>query len=252
MMNLFVCPRLPEGAALELLGELGRTLRRDGVPGVMNMVQPAHKAASPAATGRAITSPQLRELRSRIMADVRPDQTGDQRGFDLRLGQALAKHLPFPVSDLSHGATWNFLTLCLFPDLLCRRFPDLSKDRAVANNRRRNVLQRVWLRERALGAVIHRSDVQLSEDEFEQIMGRSSMVRITGLPALFAEELVAAQASNRSEELARRMGKWIIRKTGAIVLDGLNEDQLRLVVHEAANRALGELQPDGETFDLAG
>ena len=254
-MSHLVCPRLPEGAALELLGEINRTLRKGGVASVREMVQTAHKAASPASTGRAITVQQLGQLRNRIVngvTDAGTSRPADQRQFDLMLGEVLVRHLPFSVSDLSHGATWNFLTLCLLPDLLCRRFPDLSKDRALSNNRRRNILQRVWLRERALGEVIHRPEVQLSEDEFEQIMGRSSMVRIPGLPAMFAEELIATQSANRPEELARLMGKWIIRKTGAIVLDGLNTEQLRDVVRESAARAIAEFTTDDASLDLAG
>ncbi len=254
-MNVLVCPRLAEGAALQLLGEINRTFRKGGVASVGEMIQLAHKSASPAATGRAVTVHELSRLRSQITLAVKEAgslRTGDNRQFDLALGKALAMHLPFSVSDLSHGETWNFLTLCLFPDLLCHRFPDLSKDRALSNNRRRNILQRVWLRERALGQVIHRPEVQLSEDEFEQIMGRSSMVRIIGLPAMFAEELVALKSEGRPEELARRMGKWIIRKTGGIVLDGLDASQLRDTVRESADRASAEFEAEEESLDLTG
>lgn len=255
MMNNTVCPRLPEGAALELLGEINRNLGKGGMASVRDMVQLNHKAASPAATGRAISVQELSRLRNQVTTDLRDVdslRTGDHRQFDLTLGNALSKHLQFSVSDLAHGETWNFLTLCLFPDLLCHRFPDLSKDRALSNNRRRNVLQRVWLRERAFGEVIHRTEIQLSEDEFEQVMGRSSMVRIPGLPTMFAEELFATQPENRPEELARRMGKWIIRRTGAIVLDGLTSSQLRGIIRESADRALSELESVEKSLDLAG
>lgn len=241
-MSGLVCPRLYEGAARARVKDIAQAASRGGMSAVRGLITYEHRDAIPVETGRPISSRELLELRTRVVEHVNVDEQQLNRDFDLKLGRALRVELPFITSDLFHGETWNFLTLCIFPDYLYKRFPDLSEDRAIAGTRRRNALQRVWIRERLLGEVLHLPEVRLKEDELEQVIGRSSIARVPGLPVIMVEELVRSWPGSRPEQLARLLGKRIVQQTGVLHLDALSRSQLRDVIRRCAEASAEELR----------
>lgn len=241
-MTTKVCPRLGRTDALALFEEIRMAHERDGSRVLIDFIRFGHDRAAPAETGRPISEAELRDMRRSVLEQLyrdgahMPDST-----FDLRLGAILHREMPFVHSDLFHDGTWNFLTLCVFPDLLYRRFPNPGRDRATATTRRRNVLQRVWLREHLLGDLIHRPGISLSEDEFVQLLERGSIARVPGLIGIMVEAMVEVAPTGRPEALSRELLKRVVQQTGVVLLEALSADQLRALVRAEADAAMATI-----------
>lgn len=187
-----------------------------------------HPKAVPAATGgRRVELDDLRQLRTAVLESVQSITEDDQRGFDRTLGQVLNENLDISASDAAHKETWNFLTLMMFPDLLVRRFPDLHQDRALGGQR--NVLRRVWLRERIVGEDGYCTERPLSEDEYVQILERSATARVPGLSRLLGSIVAGLVVLNR-EDFTRALMRRVSRLTGPLELAVYDEHELRAVV----------------------
>lgn len=216
-------PRVSNGLAEQTLKELRAE------PGAAHeFVALEHPKAVPAATGgRRAELEELRQLRTAVLARLESIGDDDQRGFDRVLGQALSENLDISASDAAHKETWNFLTLMVFPDLLVRRFPDLHRDRALGGQR--NVLRRVWLRERIIGKDGYSTERPLSEDEYVQILERSATARIPGLSRILGATIAGLTVVNR-EDFTRTLMRRVSRLTGPLELALYDEHQLRATV----------------------
>lgn len=229
---MLLYPRLTSALALAELEHLRAF--GDGEAGLL--VRFAHPKAVPAATGgRRADETDLRELRESVMIILEEDDTSSKAGFDRALGRALHGCLQISRADAAHPETWNFLTLLVFPDILVRRFPDLHKDRALGS--KRNVLRRVWLRERVIGSVAYSTDSPLQEDEYVQIEERPVTARIPHLAQSVARHLVTINVENRSV-LTRQVMLRLTRLTGPLDLACLPSAQLDRLVQETVAEAL--------------
>lgn len=239
-------PELQRGPALEVLGDVRRAWKK-GVHEVERLRAISHPRAFAAPTGgSAATDRDLRDLRDAVDADI--DQLaqsggrGDsvQREFDLVLGRSLHRHWRGSPAGASREGVWNFLTLVMFPQLLCRRFGDLPEPRALGTPR--NVLRRVWMREHVLGDVIHNQQNPLREDEFVQIMERTALARTPSLARIIAVEVLNRPAGPYREEFTRELAKDVVRSSGPVLLDSLDQAELTALVSTAASRVSESLR----------
>lgn len=236
-----VYPELPRGAALALLGEIRERKGAEGqVSGPARFSHP-RAAASPTG-GHAVSEDDLRQLSERINGVIRPwiedgPESVGTRDFDLALGKALHEELGVSPAMASREGMWSFLTLVVFPHLLVFRFPSTKEERALGCPR--NVLRRVWLREELLGEVIHRPHGGLREDEYVQILERTALARTPSVAKLVAREVLKRDSDGAREGFTRELAKEVVRQTGPLLLDALDESQLTQLVADCAARVDG-------------
>jgi len=161
----------------------------------------------------------------------------EPREFDARMGHALHRHLRILPSDAGHVETWSFLSLVVFPDLVAYRFPDLHEDRLLGH-RVRNTLRRVWQRSEVLGTLLVDHPQPLGEDECTGLFERTALVRNRRLATILAEEIMQRPQNARST-WARRVYLRVTYSTGPMLLDALNELELRALVQDAIS-SVGE------------
>lgn len=238
-MKYLLLPRLSRGQALALRDELRVAVQRG--ESLEKKVAFAHPRAVAVATGGTRARPEdLQQVRQRVLERLEPFRVGTPNAaFDSALGRALAEEVPVSPSDAGHPETWNFLTLGVFPDLLYRRFPDMQDERALGGER--NVLQRVWVRQSALGELTSSQEAPLLEDEYVQLFERSALARIPGLIRACAEVILDARLPNRPDAFTRRLLKRVVWKTGSLDLGVLDPAEMRAVVAAEASVVRREL-----------
>lgn len=238
-------PELPRGAALEVLGGI-RTAWSKGIDEVERLRASSHPRAFAAPTGgHAASDKHLRDLMSAVDNDLAAWADNPRKGsertreFDLVLGKSLHEHWRGSPAGASREGVWNFLTLVMFPHILCLRFRDLPEARALGTQR--NVLRRVWLRQHVLGDVIHDQAAPLREDEFVQIMERTALIRTPSLARLVAQEVLSRRADANREEFTREFAKDVVSASGPVLLDALDIEELANLVRRSAERVTAAL-----------
>jgi hypothetical protein len=236
MTDSLVYPRLPLGAARELLAEI-RDAQERGVAAVAKLAAISHPKAAPVATGgREATADELLTVRVAVLDEVGPwvDQGSisrkQQPKFDARLGRALHEALRIVPADAAHPGTWNFLTLVLLPDVAVTRFSDLPDDRGLGTKRERNVLSRAWIRWAALGDLLDQGDPVLGEDELVGLLERTAVARNRVLVIELARAIIAYDGKTARSEFARNLYKLVRYRTGPLMLDLLSQAELSAVV----------------------
>lgn len=240
-MNDLLYPELPRGAAHERLVQLREAARRGGVLELRRLASLRHpRAFWPPTGGRAAQESDLYTLSTTVeravedwQREAKPGEAGN-RDFDLMLGRVLHTHLSTSPAAASREGVWSFLTLMVFPESLYARFPAMPEERAFGTQR--NVLRRVWLRQEVLGDVIHNQPEGLREDEFVQIMERTALIRTPALARAVAVEVLKRPADGHREGFTRALTKEVVRRTGPLLLDALDPDELEAMVRHCIAR----------------
>lgn len=225
-----VFPRLSEP-----FGRARLQLLRDALPGPLyDLVEFEHPSAAPVATGGVpITADELAGLRRRVSGQLESWMEepflsrSAATSFDRVLGRALHDEMEIVPSDAAHAGVWTFLTVMVFPDLLARRFSDMSEERAFGG--KRNVLRRTWEREEVLGDLQSAADRPLVEDELVGLFERTALSRNRELVRALAQRVIAHDGTQRTA-FARELYKEATYLTGPLLLDGLAPDQLQELV----------------------
>lgn len=236
MTGTLIYPRLPVGAAQELLTEI-REAFGSGITHVTALAATSHPKAAPVATGgREATVDELLRTRESVVNELGPwlekgqIPRAQQPLFDARLGRALHEALRIVPADAAHPGTWSFLTLVLLPDVAITRFNDLADDRGLGTKRGRNVLSRAWTRWDALGDLLDAGDPPLGEDELVGLLERTAVARNRQLVIEVAKAVLAHDGKTARSEFARVLYKRVRHRTGPMLLDLLSQDELAHLV----------------------
>lgn len=221
-------PRLALRAAAERLDEL-REARESG-DSLTQFVAFRHPQAAWAPTGGSVCSEaDLERVRAAVLeavSDIDLDEGISRRrqaSVDLAIGRALTGAMDINPADAGHGSVWSFLTLVVLPDVAVARFSEINGDRMLGGHR--NVFRRLWIRDRAVGDLMHGAPNPLGEDEMVGIFERSELARNRLLCRAMAKTVLESTAPNRSE-FARVFYKRVRFHTGAYSLDLHTEDDL--------------------------
>lgn len=139
-------------------------------------------------------------------------------------------------------AVWDFLTLVLLPDVVALRFDPKTADpaRFVGGNRR-HALQRLWRRWQVLGAAVVQEN-KLTEDDYGQILERSTFAQNPTLARLFARKLLASDHIRLHGEsrkaLTRNFAKRVEALSGVVVLSSIDKKTLEAAVDDTFQKAL--------------
>lgn len=246
-----VYPRIGDALGLELLARLRETVaKKEPLEALIGF---DHPAAAPVATGASVaTRARLEDIRAQVIDSVAHLWTpglevahARRSELDRRLGVRLHSVLDILPADAAHSGTWTFLTLVVFPDLAWARFPDLHESRMLGGPR--NALRRTWARHHVLGDLHSEPRNPLGEDELVGLFERSALARNKRLVRVLAREVLASEATPRSD-FARRLYKTVTHLTGPLLLDSLTDHQLGALVRAAAS---GEQWPAADEVSSA-
>jgi len=98
-----------------------------------------------------------------------------RREFDQQAGEILdGKAIDLIPSEAANQEVWNFLTLCVLPDVAKWRYPNTKKEPDYERwlGRERNVFRKLWWRQVVLGSEL---TSKLGEDEAVGIMERPNL-----------------------------------------------------------------------------
>lgn len=232
--DLRVFPRLSLTHAAALYDDVVRSAHLGGIEALRGGAAASHAHAAPVPTGGRAASPdEIWAAREYVLEAVEqwltfgPLQGRDGRSitFDVRLGHALHGALRILPADAAHDATWSFLSLVVFPDLVAYRFPDLHRSRFVGMYPR-NALRRVWFRHEILGDLLTTARFPLGEDEATGLFERTALARNRRLSRLLGIEVMSRPDTGRSV-WARELYKRVIYATGPLMLDHWTEEELQ-------------------------
>lgn len=234
-MSHFVYPRLPFYAAQQLADDVAAAYRTDGLAGLEPLVAFSHARAEPVATGgRVADVSQIERVRQSVVAIAAPWQErgavgrADAAAFDLAIGRTLHDSLAIIPGDAAHDETWNFLSLVVMPDLVVLRFPDMHPDRMFGTLR--NPLRSAWIRRDTLGDMTDRYDRPLGVDEMVGRFERSEMARNRPLIRALAKAVMEYDGRGSRSDWARDVFKEIRYATGPRALDGMTEEELKILI----------------------
>jgi len=232
-------PRLPDGAAAEMLKEL-TGLDHASLVGRSAL---EHGATSFYPTRTAeIGTEQLRDLQTavrEIAIDCGYPASGGKgspalREFDQRCCVLLFEQMRIVVADAANDGVWSFLSLVVLPDVAFWRFPNQREreDYERLLGRPRNVFRRLWWRAHNVGPEL---GGRLLEDEAVGILERSS---IGGNPmvarAIAGEHLrrIEMDLAVQRTELLRDAMKRFRRLAAVVSLGGLSAAELNALAAE--------------------
>ena len=227
-----VYPRLSDSDGRVRLLEL-RNAPTSSLP---ELVRFDHPSAAPVATGGVpVTAQELSDLRQSVVGSLEARMEGpflsrsEASAFDREMGRSLHQEMDIVPSDAAHREVWTFLTVMVFPDLLARRFSDMSEERALGGQR--NVLRRSWEREAAIGDLQRAAVRPLSEDELVGLFERTALSRNLALVRALARRVMGYDGPQRTA-YARELYKEATYLTGPLLLDSLDEDEVQVVVDD--------------------
>lgn len=211
-----------------------RDLRMSSTNSLAALVRFEHPSAAPVATGGVpVTVQELSDLRQAVLRSLGAKMEApflsrsDASAFDRDMGHALHDEMDIVPSDAAHRGVWTFLTVMVFPDLLAKRFSDMSEERALGGQR--NVLRRSWEREAVIGDLQRASARPLSEDELVGLFERTALSRNRELVRALARRVMSYDGPQRTA-FARELYKEATYLTGPLLLDSLDEEELRVLV----------------------
>lgn len=137
-------------------------------------------------------------------------------------------------------AVWDFLTLVLLPDVVASRFnpTETGVERFTGGNRR-HALQRLWRRWKVVGVDgVHHN--KLTEDDYVQILERSTLAQNPTLAGLFVRKLITLglQPGQTRRALTRNFAKRVEALSGVVVLSSLDKKTLEAAVNDAFQQAV--------------
>lgn len=244
-MNAILMMRLDGDAAERRFQEVQEALAAGASPS--SVADPAYDSAEPNATGgRAVTIMELREWRDEVLSALEasdPTSREDRDRYALRVGQVLSETLPLMQAEAAHDGVWSFLSLCLLPDVVHKRWPiengRLSPDRWVGKQmaRDRNFLKLSWRNWRAVGDLSKAASQPLGEDEMLNLLERTEVARNRELVRAIARHILAQQdfptgRMDYTRSLMREISRW----TGPLVLDIYTPGELDEFVADVGRR----------------
>jgi hypothetical protein len=254
---MYVYPRLPEGAAHELLLQYADLDSSD----LRKRAGAKHPDAAPVAVGG---TPVPEEVIANVAESVRG--LADELGFPEVLSRARVGEFDKPATALIHermqivpsdaasDEVWNFLTLVVLPDVAVWRWPGRAEERLLG--RPRNAFRRLWWRAEVLGVELICGADGLGEDELVNIMERPTLSADERLAQCIAGAIVRSpKLSVARSELMRDFAKRVLRTQGAFCLDVLADEELVRVVRadlQAAISALTGTPPNAEEVEAVG
>lgn len=245
-------PRLTSGQAAQRLAEIEEHLRK-GRPDSQLVRAELGDAVPNATGGRAPTADDIDHWRGEVhvrVKDLPASSTTEQALYAKELGRAIEDVIAPSRSDVAHDGTWSYLSLMLYPDLIARRWglgPDgkLSIDRWIGAQlgRDRNYVKLGWRNWTTLGELMDEARPPLGEDEFLNLLERSSLARNTSLIRLATKKIIELDLGHgiARSTFTRELMKRISFQTGPLLLDALDERELADVVSEQADGALASL-----------
>ncbi|MGP9662881.1 hypothetical protein [Arthrobacter sp. AOP36-C1-22] len=239
-MNRITYPLLPRQAAKQLYLELYGTPQTDweAVDIGPRLRHPAQKL--PALGGIVATPSKIEEVRISVIqgvnVEINEKQENQQnfRNLDGTLGIALYAALELNGAQSGSEDMWSFLSLVVFPDIVWHRFATPIEERALGKPR--NVLRRVWYRERIFGDLLREGNKPLGEDELVGLLERSRLSRNRRLIRVLAEEILALEGVANRSYFVRELMKEIAKTTGPRLLDALSEGDLRSTIKQTIQR----------------
>lgn len=255
-MSRHVYPRLRFHAARQRIAEISAAYQQGGLVALTGLVAYSHPKAEPVATGGVVAEPaRIGHARSAAVEAVAPwlerGDVGrtDAGAFDLAVGRALHDSLDIVPGDAAHEETWNFLSLCVMPDLVVLRFPEMHEDRLFGTPR--NPLRSAWLRRDTLGDLTDRYERPLGVDEMVGLFERSDMARNRPLIRALARAVMEYNGPGSRSDWAREVFKEIRYSTGPQSLDGWSEEELVDLVRTHGGRLVPRSPMDSNWTDVA-
>lgn len=188
--------------------------------------------------GRRASELQIHEMRMAVLESLRmTDQIGrplslsERNKLDSQLGLALYAELRLNTALAGVVDLWSFLSLIVFPDLIWTRFPNPSPERAIGTPR--NVLRRVWNRERVFGSLLRSGTKPLGEDELVGLLERSRLSRNTELMRVLAIAILDVNDIGDRSYFVRTLMKQIAMQTGPRVIEALSREELETLVERS-------------------
>ena len=241
-------PRLPDGAAAELLVELTGLDHSD----LVERSSLEHRATSFYPTRTAeVTTARLEELQAAVrnLATTCGYPASGGKGspalreFDQRCCRLLFEGMGIVVADAADDGVWSFISLVLLPDVALWRFPNqhAREDYERLLGRPRHVFRRLWWRAHNVGSDL---GSQLLEDEAVGILERSAIGGNPAVARAIATEHLRRTATDlpvQRTELLRDAMKRIRRLAAIVSLSGLRPDELSAVVAETFDASVAAL-----------
>ena len=245
-------PRLPDSVAQRRFEFVQAEMSVGREPS--DLVEVGFEEAVPNATGgQPVTTDDLAKWRERALERLEGCSTQtrkDRDQYTLAVGEAISETLPITSSDGAHAGVWSYLSLCVFPDVVARRWPatdgKLSPDRWVGSQvgRDRNYLMTAWRNWRIFGDLNRGSDQPLGEDERLNLLERTAVARNKRLVRAAAQQVLAHEASEGGRmEFTRALMSEVCRWTGSLALDVFSQEQLDSFVADIAHDIRGSRAP---------
>ncbi len=246
----YALPKLPREEAAKLLAEYkrGKTwFSKDKFNSYY-----ASPEAFPTSSGKQLTKDELLDFRKACLeAQSKASQKAKRAKrfrslFDLYVGWEIFELGRKLNLDANFGdpAVWDFLTLALLPDVVASRFDpkEAGVDRFTGGNRR-HVLQRLWRRWKVLDVAVVQED-KLTEDDYVQILERSTLAQNPTLAGLFASKLMSLNLppGQARRDLTRNFAKRVEALSGVVVLSSIDKNTLEAAVNYAFQQALSNLE----------
>ncbi|MEB2527402.1 DUF6339 family protein [Kocuria rosea] len=185
-------PRLLDADAEPIFTEYKSALAEGhGIEYLAGKASTTHLAAVYVATGGTRASHEhLQSLRDAVLALAHgtgfPGDSRNMAWFDTQLAQLLHQHSGMVPAEAAARDVWQFLALCLLPDVAFWRYPNPPGDRVLGTDLTRHVFGRLWWR----AQLVHDPKSQdpyaglqvMGEAAFDQIYARRAV--LGGSPAL--------------------------------------------------------------------
>jgi hypothetical protein len=243
-------PRLAREEARRLLtGRVGLSLAE-----LEDLGELGHPAAAPAATGgtpatEAVIEEVQKEVR-RVAVDAGYPQRlprGREQSFDRPCASVIYQSMGIVPADAAEEGVWTFLSVVVLPEIAPWRYPNPPEERVLG--RPRNVLRRLWWRAWTFGPDLDfapEGATPLGEDEFVQVMERSSLAGSQPIARAIRRALWRAQADGipvARSELMRELTRRVRATRSHVALEVLDDDTI--------DRIVGDLVPQAAASAVA-
>ena len=247
MSGIHLYPRLPTGAALQLIRAY-ESLPLADLAARSSLEHPA--ATYNPVGGRRVSRDRLELLRSgmREVAEMLrfPEPLGRRTGeFDRVYTELLYRGMGIVPADAGHEGVWSFVSLVLTPELPVWRYPSRNEERL--RGLPRNAFRRLWWRAHTLGHTSDSITYRLTEDQLVQIEERPTIGGDPRVARALANALEKARERFTDisyEDLMREGAKYFIRLTPSISVYSLSDQQLLELAGEVMYTAAVALSAD--------
>ena len=218
---------------------------------------PSSNSVFAATGGTRVTSSELADLRSAIVAKAREHgfpapRKGDSLMCDAHISVILREMMGISPNEAATDGLWEYLACILMPDLVIWRFQG-AEGRTLAERflaGRRNNFYRLWWRAYVLaGDLVAEEAVRLlsflGEDEMVSMMERPRLFGNLRVIRLYCSEFRKAvengDIGGRRQDVNREAQKRLRRLAAVRLMDSLPENTLRLELRGLIEQARNSL-----------